>query len=162
MIVWLISRLLSYFTLIEFFDHLTEYSARGLVTVKSYLAPSEYVDTVDNAIPVFYLVIYEILLLALILGVFCFVGYIVSKIKKRGFNFKKILSNYFKFILWMGIIGVISRVLTFISISCFLDSRYIEYNALGISFTRDLIYLMIGVVFMLKNKMGKNAKPKNE
>lgn len=155
MITWLISRFLSYCTIIEFFDHLMEYSARGTVTVKPYLAPSEFVDVVDRSIPLGGLILYEILLLAVIFGIFMLIHKLV---KKHSFHISRVFVNYGKLLLWLGAIGVISRVLTLISINCFLNSEYIQYNALAVSFSRDIIYVLAGLVCVCLNKKKSSKK----
>ena len=148
MMTWFISRLFSYLTIIEFFDHLAEYTARGTVTVKGYLSLSEYVDTVDSSIPAGGLLVYELILLAVIFGAFLLVGYLVSISKKSFFEIRKVARTYGRTLLVLGSVGIASRLLTFISINCFLNSAYVQYHALGTSFIRDVLYIVLGVIIV--------------
>lgn len=141
--IWLLSRLLSYCTVVEFFDYVAEFSARHFVTVRSYITPSQYVDIADSTFPVVTLILYEILLLIAILGLFV-LGY---KLAKKGeYSFPKMLNGYGKFLFCLGAWGVFSRLLTVFAIVWFLDSRYIFYEALDITTARDVIYLLLGIL----------------
>lgn len=147
--IWLKSRLLSYCTILEFFDYLAEYAARKMVTVRSYVVPSEFVDIVDSTMPVSVLVFYEILVQTVLFGVL----FLVYKLVKRErFSVRSVLGCYGKILFWTGIFGVISRLMTYIAYVFFVNREYIHYDALGTSFSRDALYLLSGILLWLAVK----------
>ena len=158
MLMWLISRLLSYLVPVEFFMNLQEYSTRGLVTVKGTLSFSEIVDVVDSAIQPATLILYETILL---LVLFCLLSLTLSLFYKG----KEGASIYYgsiqilgKIMVFLGVLGLISRLLTNISINHFFDSVYhFKYEALAISTTRDAIYLAIGLLLLCVGRPKKNV-----
>jgi len=138
--VWLLSRLFSYCIIAEFIDYLAQFSALRVIVHRSFIMPSEFVDIVDSSVPLDILIFREILLLGVIFGLFV-LGY--KLIKKGEYRFCDAVIGYGKVVFWMGVVGIASRAITFLSLLCFLDW---EYEALGVTCARDGIYLLLGAL----------------
>lgn len=147
--IWLQSRLFSFFIIAEFFLDMAQFAAIRHVTVKPYVRFSEFVDIVDSNFPLSVLLFYEILLHVLVVG---FLFLVLKLVKKDRFSLRAMLGGYGKALFWIGVYGLISRVLMSIDYIFFMDREMIRYDALGISFGRDAGYLLSGILLHLAVK----------
>ncbi len=152
MIMWFISRLASYLVVFEFINNMLEYSARGFVTVKPTVSLSQIVDIVDDALPIAASIFYELILISLVFSIVIGIYKIKCKSAHRHLNIHGVMSVSGKIFMSMGITGLISRLLTYISIQCFYTSLYhYEYTAITRSLVRDAFYIVLAMtIFALK------------
>lgn len=156
MIMWFLSRLASYLVFIEFFSNLQEFSARGLVTVKKGISFSELVDIVDREIPVSTLVLYELILIFFIFLIILLAYKIFHKSKRETRSTLHAMYALGKVLAFLGVVGLISRILTYISIDKFFTGMYApKYTALNISTVRDALYIFFGIII---SNTAKNQK----
>ena len=146
---WLSIRLLGLFAgPVEFLSALLERIRYGDIASKPYLNLFEKVNAIDGVetpILVIESLIYIvcIFVICLIIGIF---------IKKEDLYFKKSLHLFGWVLFVLGGLGLVSRVFTWITITFVYKQNILRpytLDALSVSFKRDIVFLVLGLFFIL-------------